>query len=277
MKKTVRTTDTGKARITITLRNSLLPQLDRFIDGDQIRNRSHAIEYMLSQHLGLGIEQAVIFCGANEQHEIIALTQIQHRPMIAYWFEMLKNVGIRNVILVIDQYGDDLKTVIGNGQQWGLHVTYVRDAAATGTAHALSLVKPLIERTFILLYSDMLADINLTDMAEYHRGAGTTGTMALTYKRNTDLYGVARMEGMKIVEFEEKLGDAGQHGLINAGVYFFEPAIFDMITSDVHSLETDVLPQLARAGQLAGYPFQSRWFDLSLASGRAKAETDWIV
>jgi NDP-sugar pyrophosphorylase family protein len=123
----------------------------------------------------------------------------------------------------------------------------------------------------------MLADINFTDLAEYHRGAGTTGTMALTYKRNTDLYGVARMEGMKIVAFEEKLGDAGQHGLINAGIYFFEPAIFDMITPDTLSLETEVLPQLARAGQLAGYPFQSRWFDLSLPASRSKAETDWSV
>ncbi len=267
-------TEDNKARITITLRQSLLPQLDRCIDGEQLRNRSHAIEYILSQYLGAGIEHVVVFCGGNGP-DLPALTVIQQRPVIAYWLDMMKAIGVRSVIVVIDKYGDPLKEYLGTGQSWGVQITYVRDTRAVGTAHALSLVQPLLETRFVLLYSDMLMRINLNDMAEHHQQAQTVATMGLTYTRDTNPYGVARMEGTRIVEFSEKLGDTGQHGLVNAGVFLFEPTVFDYLDTSTRSLETQVLPRLAKDKQLTGYPFQSPWFDVSRQSGRQLAQDQW--
>ena len=42
----------NRERLTITLRADLLKQLDGLIDGQRLRNRSHAIEYFLSRSLG---------------------------------------------------------------------------------------------------------------------------------------------------------------------------------------------------------------------------------
>lgn len=266
----------GKAHITITLRQDLLPLLDSFVDGEKIRNRSHAIEYILGQHLGLGIQHAVIFAGADpETKEVTALTRVKNRPVIAYIFDTLKTAGIRNVILVVDGKGGELRDYLGDGGQWGVAVTYVKDEAAKGTAHALQLAKPYIKHTFLLIYSDVLADVNLADLVEEHQRSQAVGTVALTYKRAAGEYGVARMEGRKIVEFLEKPGAEGKHGLVNAGIYLFEPKIFDTMSAATRSLEKEALPKVAAAGELAGYPFQGKWFDISRPEGRSAAEKEW--
>ncbi|MFC1598098.1 sugar phosphate nucleotidyltransferase [Patescibacteria group bacterium] len=266
----------GKARITITLRQELLPLIDRFVDGDKIRNRSHAIEYILGQHLGLGIQHVVIFAGADpETKAVTALTRVKNRPVIAYLFDMLKASGIRDVIMVIDEHGEELKEYLGDGVQWGVQMRYVEDKEGKGTAHALKLAKPYIKETFLLIYSDALADINLNDFVEHHQQGDSLGTVALTYIRTAGDYGVARMEGNKVMVFEEKPGQEGRHGLVNAGMYLFEPAVFDYIKEGAVSLENDVLPNIATDAQLTGYPFHGKWFDISKKAGRILAEKEW--
>ena len=59
--------------------------------------------------------------------------------------------------------------------------------------------------TFLLLYGDVLSDINYSDLLNYHRlQAGAVATMALTSVEHVSMWGVARLIGSKIVEFEEK-------------------------------------------------------------------------
>lgn len=264
----------NKARITITLRQSLLPLLDRFVDGQRIRNRSHAIEFILGQHLGAGVETAVIFAAGSSNGELDTMKVVKNKPAIAWTLDRLKDAGVRTVILVIDEFGAPLKEYVGEGERWGLRVTFVKDTDRKGTAYALQLVKPLIDETFILIYGDVLADINLADVVEFHREHDVVGTVSLTYKAKIGNFGVARLEGNYIVDYSEKPGEGGQHGLINAGIYIFEPKIFSYV-SDSNWLEEDVLPVVAKSEQLLGYPFDGGWFDLSTEDGLKAADEQW--
>lgn len=254
-----------------------MPLLDRFIDGEKIRNRSHAIEFILSQHLGLGIQHAVILAGSTSDGVVNALTRVRNRPVIAYWFDELKAYGIRDVILVVDSNGQALRDYIGDGMQWGLNIRYVDSSSAQGTGAALALVKPYVQQQFLLLYADVLADLNLSDMMEHHQQTGAVGTVALTYKTSAWEYGVARLEGSSIVEFEEKPGEGARHGLVNSGIFLFSTEIFSYLSESTVSLEQDVLPRVATKGELSGYPFHGTWFDLSDARGLAAAEKEWKV
>lgn len=267
-----------KARITITLRNSLLPQLDRFVDGERIRNRSHAIEYILSQHLGAGISRAVVLAGANEDGDepvLVPMTRIGNKHVIDYTIEQIKAAGVREVTLIIDQYGAPLKEYVGDGAKWGVHITVVHDSNKSGTAAALRLAQPLIDSPFYLIYGDVMTDVTLSDIAEAHQETEAIGTIALTYKQSIDDYGVARMDGSTIVEYIEKPGPESRHGLVNSGIYLLEPEIFNYIDDTTRSVERDVLPSAAKSGQLHGYPFQSKWYDISSAGGRKRAEDTW--
>lgn len=264
-----------KARITVTLRSDLLPRLDDFIDGEKIRNRSHAIEYILGQHLGMGIQYAVIFASLNPKQSANALTRVRNRPIIAYIFEALKENGIRNVVVIVDKYGKQLKEYIGDGDQWGLTLQYVEDRHPRGTAHALSLVQAMMQRTFLVLFSDVLGDLNFLDFVEHHQQSSSIATLALTHQRSQADYGVARMEGNKIKDFREKPGAGSSYGLVNAGIYLLEPEIFKYIEPQMTSLEKEVFPILAANEKLCGYPFQGKWFDIGDPAHRRDAERSW--
>ena len=54
-----------RKRLTITLKKELLLEIDKVVDGARIRNRSHAIEYLLSQTLSPKIKKAVILAGGR--------------------------------------------------------------------------------------------------------------------------------------------------------------------------------------------------------------------
>ena len=54
-----------RKRLTITLRGDYLTQLDTLVDGNKIRNRSHAIEYLLGRTLGVGRTKALVLAGGK--------------------------------------------------------------------------------------------------------------------------------------------------------------------------------------------------------------------
>ena len=52
-----------KEKIAITIDEKLLSRVDKMIDGETIRNRSHAIEYLVTQSLRPKVKKALICAG----------------------------------------------------------------------------------------------------------------------------------------------------------------------------------------------------------------------
>ncbi|MBI2141594.1 NDP-sugar synthase [Candidatus Woesearchaeota archaeon] len=102
-------------------------------------------------------------------------------------------------------------------------------------------------------------------------------TIALTTVDNPSMYGVARMQGGKILEFVEKpKKDEAPSNLINSGLYMMEPEVLDYIKSDGFSmLEKDVFPKLAQEGKLFGYPFSGQWYNTGTLELYEKAIKEW--
>lgn len=265
----------GKARITITVRKDLLPMLDNFIDGEKIRNRSHAIEFIVSQKLGLGVSKALILAGDLNPQNPEPLVRIHNRPVISYLIDQLRTFGITNLVMVIDESSQPLKDFLGDGSAWGVSVTYLEDTAR-GTAKAMLLAKGLLKEPFVLAYSDVLADINWQDFIDYHKHHRGIGTIALAYSRRPEDFGVVKLQGAKIVDFVEKPSNKEVVGLVNSGIFVFEPKVFEYIeNTGGASLEKQVLPKIAKDGRLIGYPFQGKWFDISRPENLKDAEQHW--
>jgi UDP-N-acetylglucosamine pyrophosphorylase len=83
-----------RSRITITLETNLLTKIDRLIDKKKIRNRSHAIEYIVTQYTQSSVNKAIILAGGQG-------TQL--RP---YTYELPKSmlpVGGKPILELIEQ------------------------------------------------------------------------------------------------------------------------------------------------------------------------------
>ncbi len=113
-------------------------------------------------------------------------------------------------------------------------------------------------------------------MFAYHKANKGCATIALTTRKDPSMYGVAVMNGNKVISFVEKPPkDNAPSNLINAGLYILDPVVIDYIPEGYARIETDVFPKLASEEELCGYPFGGQWFDARTPEKHKIAEDKW--
>lgn len=277
-----------RERVTITIRRDLLNQVDKLIDGTKVRNRSHAIESLVTKSLGSHLGTALVLAGGKGvkmrpfTYEMPkSMIPINDRPILAHIIERLREHNIRNVVLLTGYLGEKIQAHFGDGSAYGVQITYVHETKALGTAGALQAARSHVGgQAFYVLHGDVLADINFSEFAEFHEAQGRAATMALTSVENPTAYGAVRLSGTRIVEFEEKpTNDPSVSRLINAGMYVLNPSVLDRIPGVKGGkpifLEEDVFPELVTQGELTGYLFDGTWFDISTPAEYERALKAW--
>lgn len=273
-----------RIKLCISIKKELADQIDNFIDGSRLRNRSHVIEYLLSQGLPSKISKAFILAGGKGirmrpfTYEMPkAMLLVQGKPILEYTLENLKNNGIREVIILIGPKGEKIRNHFGDGSNFGLKINYLDEEKPSGTAIPLLKARSLLEgKPFLLIYGDVLTKINLREMIDFHTENQTIMTMAITSVNEPGNWGVVNLRGNRIVSFVEKPRKPGLSHLVNAGIFVLEPGIFNYIpTKKFSRLENDIFPQLVKEGKITGYLFEDKWFDVGTPQNYGRVIKQW--
>lgn len=256
-----------RERLTITLKKEVLKNLDKHIDGSRIRNRSHAVEYILGKYFEPKIRKALILTGgkiSKSDSMPKAMTIINSRPVLENTIENLRRNDIREIIISIGHLGDTIKNYFKDGSKFGVKIKYIEQKEESGTASPILEAKQyLLNEPFLVYYGDVLSDIDLLDMADFHLAGGMIATMAITSVKEPSNWGVARMKGSRLYSYLEKPDyRKDMSHLINAGIYIFEPEIFKYLNENTKWLEKEVIPKLIEANAINGYLFNSEWHDV---------------
>lgn len=276
-----------RERITITIRKNLLRSLDNTIDHERIRNRSHAFEVLLSRTFEHETHQAVILAsgeGVNMRpftYEIPKpLIPVNGRPLLEHVIELLRQHEITNIIITISHLGEKIRNHFKDGSQFGVSIRYAEEPKPTGTGGALLAARPLLDdNQFLVLYGDVLLDLDLTEFLQAHQNQkAAVGTIALTSVADPSAYGAVKLRGTRVVEFSEKpVISSDVSRLVFAGVAGFDSTVFDFLPKRTKhlSLEQHVFPELIQQGRLFGYPFEGQWFDVSTPEVYERVLKQW--
>ena len=273
-----------KERITLTIDREILKKIDRIVDGLSVRNRSHAVELVLSKYLNFkDLRTALILCGGKGTrlrpitYEIPKpLVPVHGKPIIEHIFDLLKNYGVTDIILSVGHMKEKILKEVDNWSRLGLNIDHIAESRPMGTGGAIKLAKKKLPKTFIVSNGDELKNLNIMDMYETHKKSNALATIALTTVDEPSAYGVARLDGNRIMEFVEKpKKDKAPSNLINAGFYILEKEIIDMIPKGFCSLEKEIFPKLAAQGRLFGFPFSGQWFDTGNLERYERALKNW--
>lgn len=274
-----------RERLTITLRKDIIKQIDDAMDGVRLRNRSHTIEYYLTKALGPKIGKVLILAGGQGikmrpfTYEMPkCMIPVKGKPILEHIIENVREQGIRDIIISIDYLGEKVKDYFGDGSKLGVKIDYIETEKPTGTAMPLVRAKKLLgKEPFILLHGDVLANINYNDLFDFHQSHKDLITIALTSVADPSAYGAVKLQGSKIVDFQEKIGHGPEVSrLINAGIHIINPKLIDYIPNKpVSLLEKDVLPELVKKGHVRGYVFDGLWFDISTPEVYERALKEW--
>lgn len=189
---------------------------------------------------------------------------VGYKPILEHLITLLKRQGIYNFILAIGYLGEHLIKYFGDGSALGVSIDYSIEKSSLGTGGAVKNAEKKLSSTFLTVNGDILfSGLDISDLIRYHRKKGGVATIVLTKVGDASRFGlVSADEDGRVIAFREKPRRPAP-GLVNAGIYVFEPKVFDYIPAGKSaSLEEDVFPRLVDEGQLYAYLHEGYWVDV---------------
>lgn len=267
-----------RTRLTITLPNELLKRVDTLVDGSIIRNRSHAVEKILSDGLSPAVSQAVILAGGKSAKRRSLLSLINGQHLLQIVLGQLKTHGILECIICTDHdFIAELQKRFGDGRELGCQITYMPEVESLGTAGALRNCAHLLNQApFLVLHGDVLTSINISEFIQFHLNEQKLATIGVKPRLGERSFGQVFLQGNSIIKFLERGTDQGI-SIVNTGLYVLDPSVIGMIPKRKPVfLESDVFPTLAKQGQLSAFIFQGLWYDITSPSLLEEAARRWL-
>ncbi len=155
------------------------------------------------------------------------LVPVANKPVLFYGIEALVDAGVSEIgIVIAPETGDEITDAVGDGSRFGAEVTYIPQAEPLGLAHALLTAEDYLgDSPFVMYLGDNLLRDGITDLVEAFRRNEPEALIMLTRVVDPEHYGVAELDGDRVVRLVEKPSDPPSD-LALVGVYMFQPTVF---------------------------------------------------
>ncbi len=203
---------------------------------------------------------------------------LANRPMMEHVINLLKRHGIDEIVVTVAFLANHIKTYFGDGTEFDVSIAYADEPVPLGTAGSVANARDLLDETFLVISGDVLTDMDLGKVIDFHREKGSMATIGLTPVENPLEFGIVitRDDG-SIERFLEK-PTWGQvfSDTINTGIYVLEPGIFDYIPEGRSvDFSGEVFPALLAAGKpLYGAIMEGYWEDVGTLEAYLSAHHD---
>jgi UDP-N-acetylglucosamine diphosphorylase / glucose-1-phosphate thymidylyltransferase / UDP-N-acetylgalactosamine diphosphorylase / glucosamine-1-phosphate N-acetyltransferase / galactosamine-1-phosphate N-acetyltransferase len=198
------------------------------------------------------------------------MLKVGGKPILQYNVEALRDAGVKELSMVVGYHEEVIKEHFGDGSNFGVKITYLTQKERLGTAHAIGKASNVIDEEFIVLNGDIIVDPELIiSLIERYSRSDAASILTLTEVENPSSFGVVELDGDIITNLVEKPapGEAPSN-LINAGIYIFNPIIFDAIKKTEKSqrgeyeITDSLLIQIKENMKVAGFRSTNKWIDI---------------
>ena len=161
------------------------------------------------------------------------LVPVANKPVLFYGLEAIAQAGVTDVGIIVGDNAPAIEAAVGDGSSFGLKVTYIRQDAPLGLAHAVLIAREFLgDDDFIMYLGDnfIVGGINgLVDEFVEHQPAAQ---IMLTRVSDPKSFGVAELDPVtgRVMSLEEKPKQP-KSDLALVGVYLFTPAIHEAVAS----------------------------------------------
>lgn len=195
------------------------------------------------------------------------LLPLANRPTIHYAFDRLKEVGVEEICLVVGENEPLMRAALGDGADQDVKLSYAIQTEPLGLAHAVGCAKDFVDGdSFALYLGDAIYGSDFKAIADRFTASGCANLNLVKPVEDPRRYGVANVEGERIVKLVEKPA-VPESNLAMAGLYFFGPEIWTVLPGLKPSARgeyeiTDAIQLLIDRGAtvLAGV-YEGVWFD----------------
>ncbi len=206
---------------------------------------------------------------------------IVNKPMIEWVLEHLAQHGIDDAVLSMGYRPDAFADTYPDGVCAGVKVHYAVEPEPLDTAGAIrfAALDAGINERFVVLNGDVLTDLDVNALIDFHEASGAEGTIALHRVEDPSAFGVVPTDSHGRVEafVEKPPRDEAPTDLINAGTYVLEASVLDRIAGDRKvSIEREVFPAMVADSCLFALDGQTYWIDTGTPAKYLQAQMDLL-
>ena len=151
------------------------------------------------------------------------LIPVANKPVLVRVIEAIRDAGIEDIGIVTGDTGPEIREAIGNGEQWGVKVTYIPQDAPMGLAHAVKISHDFLgEDRFVMFLGDNVIQGGINDLIRQFGTSEWNSQIVLTEVEEPQHYGVAELSPTgQILRLVEKPREP-QSNLALVGIYMFD-------------------------------------------------------
>ncbi|MEM7127656.1 MAG: sugar transferase [Chloroflexota bacterium] len=191
------------------------------------------------------------------------MVPVVNYPVMVYSLELLHRYGYKDAYVNLSHLGEQIEAYFGQGERWGMNLTYLLHRNFLGTAGTIQRVRYHIDGTFIVLPASSLIEFDIDSALDLHRSKGSIATAILQRPHKVPVRSSQFLQVGKsrLVIGVDVVPDDTDEICFNTGAYIFEPDVLDYIPEgksfDCHF---DLLPTLLESGEtVAGFVTEKYW------------------
>lgn len=216
------------------------------------------------------LDNPVVIMAGGKGTRLLPITNLIPKPLIPVSdktiieeiMDHFSAFGCRDFYISLNYKADVIKNYFQEKNNQNYSIQYVQEDIPLGTAGSLYLLRDQLNKTFFVSNCDILTEVNLQDLLDYHQNSGNQITVVSVLKSFQIPYGTLETkENGVLTELREKPSMSYQ---INSGVYVLEPEVFQYIQDNEFLHITDLIKRLMNHGKRVGvFPISDgSWYDM---------------
>ena len=154
------------------------------------------------------------------------LVPVANKPILFYAIEAIRDAGIADIGIIVGDTHEEIRAAVGGGEKFGVKVTYIKQEAPLGLAHAVMVAEEFMGgESFVMYLGDNLIKDGIRPLVEEYSASGANSQILLAHVPNAREFGVAELEGGRVVRLIEKPANPPSD-LALVGVYMFDKNVF---------------------------------------------------
>ncbi len=159
------------------------------------------------------------------------LIPVANRPILFYAVDAMVEAGIEDIGVITGETGEEIRAKLGSGDAFGCRFTYIPQPAPLGLAHAVKIAGTYLgQDPFLMFLGDNLLRSGLKPLVDRFASGQYAASILLTEVDDPRQFGVAVVEGGRVVRLVEKPADPPSHWAL-VGAYCFGPEIHEVVAT----------------------------------------------
>jgi dTDP-glucose pyrophosphorylase len=190
------------------------------------------------------------------------LVEVAGRPILETLISDLAAQGFRSIILAIGHKGELIEDYFGDGRRFGVAITYVREVQPLGTAGAVAIVLPTLDRECIVTNADLLTRVNFGELVRFPHAEANDLTIGIIESTFQLRYGIIETDGARVTGIREK---PELRHFVNGGIYVLQPKLARLVPAGTRVDMDELIRTAIDAGLRVGcFPIHEFWADIGV-------------